>query len=192
MNTENLIALKLLIRLSEQVGNYKLADSIARKTIKLAQAQQFLPGTELQPGQMYEVPTNDNSVFDKVAQSGIPDYATVGGEKVLVTHGSSDGMWLVPDSVVANFFNNNPDFKENGQIGEGDKSAGINANFESGKNRLWLNAQGMQKYAGAKWVGCYDYISGKNFGAYGGSKGAIEVVTQTGPEGQKTFVQTES
>ena len=47
----------------------------------------------------------------------------------------------------------------------------------------------MQKYAGSKWVGCYDMNGGKGFGAYGGSKGPIEVVTQTGPEGEKTYLQ---
>jgi len=143
----------------------------------------------LKPGTTYEVPTTDSSIFDKVAQSGVPDYANVGGEKVLVTHGSSDGMWLVPDSVASNFFNNNPDFKQNGQVGESDGGAGIQATFEQGKNRLWLNAQGMQKYAGAKWLGCYDLISGKGFGTFGGSKDPIQVITQSSPEGQKTFLK---
>jgi hypothetical protein len=193
MNIENLRTLKLLIKLSEKAGNYKLADSIVNKVIRLAQetevSQQFTKGTELQPGTTYEVPTTDSSIFDKVAQSGVPDYANVGGEKVLVTHGSSDGMWLVPDSVASNFFNNNPDFKQNGQVGESDGGAGIQATFEQGKNRLWLNAQGMQKYAGAKWLGCYDLISGKGFGTFGGSKDPIQVITQSSPEGQKTFLK---
>jgi hypothetical protein len=179
-----------IANLSEKYGNYKLADNVANNLIKLAQNQQFTPGTELQPGQTYEVPTNDNSIFDKVATSGVPDYANVGGEKVLVTHGSSNGMWLISETGASQFFNNNPDFKTSGQLSEADSNAGIQANFESGKNRLWLNPQGMQKYAGSKWVGCYDLNGGKGFGAYGGSKGPIEVVTQTGPDGQKTFVQT--
>jgi len=190
MSIKDLKTLTLLIKLSEKVGNYIQADVFVKKFVRMANNPQFLPGTELQPGQMYEVPTNDNSIFDKVAQSGVPDFAVVGGQKVLVTHGSSDGMWLVPDSVASNFFNSNPDFKTSGQLSEADNSGNIHANFETGKNRLWLNAQGMQKYAGAKWVGCYDYVDGKNFGAYGGSKGPIEVVTQTGPEGQKTYVQS--
>lgn len=193
MNLEHLRALKLLIKLSEKVGNYKQADSLINKAVRIAQEaeqpQQFTKGTELQPGQTYEVPTTDSSIFDKVAQSGVPDFANVGGEKVLVTHGSSDGMWLVPDSVASNFLNNNPDFKQTGVVGESDGGAGIQATYEVGKNRLWLNAQGMQKYAGAKWLGCYDLISGKGFGAYGGAKGQIQVTTQTGPEGQKTYLQ---
>jgi hypothetical protein len=196
MNTEDLRALKLLINLSEKAGNYKLADKFVNKAIRIAQQneqmQQFTEGTELQPGVTYEVPTDDHSTFDKVAQSGVPEYANVGGTKVLVTHGSSDGMWLVPDTVASTFFNNNSEFKQTGSVGEADSGSGIQAAFELSKNRLWLNAQGMQKYAGAKWIGCYDLISGKGFGSYGGSKKPIEVITQTGPDGQKTFVQTGS
>jgi len=108
MNIEDLRALKLLINLSEKAGNYKLADKFVNKAIRIAQQsdqmQQFTQGTELQPGVTYEVPTDDHSTFDKVAQSGIPEYANVGGTKVLVTHGSSDGMWLVPDSVDETYF----------------------------------------------------------------------------------------
>jgi hypothetical protein len=196
MNIESLRALKLLINSSEKAGKYKLADSIAKNVVRLAQQseqpQQFTQGTELQPGVTYEVPTDDHSTFDKVAQTGVPEFANVGGVKVLITHGSSDGMWLVPDTVASTFFNNNPEFKQTGVVGESDNSSGIQAAFEMGKNRLWLNAQGMQKYAGAKWIGCYDLISGKGFGSYGGSKNPIEVITQTGPDGQKTFVQTGS
>jgi len=196
MNIESLRALKLLINSSEKAGKYKLADSIAKNVVRLAQQseqpQQFTQGTELQPGVTYEVPTDDHSTFDKVAQTGVPEFANVGGVKVLITHGSSDGMWLVPDTVASTFFNNNPEFKQTGVVGESDNSSGIQATFEMGKNRLWLNAQGMQKYAGAKWIGCYDLISGKGFGSYGGSKNPIEVITHTGPDGQKTFVQTGS
>ena len=157
MNIESLRALKLLINSSEKAGKYKLADSIAKNVVRLAQQseqpQQFTQGTELQPGVTYEVPTDDHSTFDKVAQTGVPEFANVGGVKVLITHGSSDGMWLVPDTVASTFFNNNPQFKQTGVVGESDNSSGIQATFEMGKNRLWLNAQGMQKYAGAKWIG---------------------------------------
>lgn len=194
MKLKKLIQLSLLNRLSEKSGNYKIADRISNKLIKLAQnaeeTPQFTQGTELQTGQMYEVPTTDHSVFDKVAQTGVPDYANVGGEKVLVTHGSSDGMWLVPDTVMQQFLNNNPEFKETGQVGEADQGAGIVAAYETSKDRFWLNAAGMKKYVNEKWVGCYDYkTGGKSSGAYGGSKGPIEVITQTGPEGQKTYLQ---
>jgi hypothetical protein len=188
-NYENWIK---IAKLSEQAGNHYLTDQVINKLIKIAQPIPFTPGTVMQQGQTYDVPTDDHSVFDKVATTGDPDYANVGGAKVLVTHGSANGMWLVSDDIASQVYNNNPDLKTTGQLGENDTIAGIQAKYDESENRLWLDAKGMQKYlGGTKWLGCYDLIGGKGFGAYGGSKDPISVITQTDDQGQqKTYLQS--
>lgn len=177
----------------DHAEKYHASDKIVEHAIRIAQdAPEFTPGTELQSGQQYKVPADESNmnVINQVAETGKPNYATVGGEKVLITHGDPSGFWLLPDSAAATFFNNNPDFKASNVLSDVDQNAGIQANFEQGKNRLWINAPGMQKYAGAKWLGCHDLINGKGAGQYGGAKGAIEVTTQKGPDGQQMFVQS--
>ncbi len=116
--------------------------------------------------------------------------ATIDGVDTLVTHGSSDGnFWLLPDSQAQLFYSNNPDFKTSNAIADMDKGAGIQAVVDGGK--LWVNAQGMSKYAGSKWIACNNLNNGANFGQIGGAKGVINVGTQETPEGEKLYLSTD-
>ena len=152
----------------------------------------FKEGTVMKPGVPYEVSGNKSQldIISQVATSGIPAKAVIDGVSTLVTHGSSDGnFWLLPDSQMQLFLNNNPDFKNSNLISDVDKNAGIQAVFNN--NRLWVNAQGMSKYAGSKWIACNNLNNGANFGQIGGAKGTIGVQTQQTPEGDKLYLTTE-
>lgn len=183
-----------LIKFAQKLDNferYKQSDNIF---LKLAQStpEVFKQGTEMKPGLEYEVQGNQSEadIITKVATSGIPDHAMIDGTRTLVTHGSSDGnFWLLPDSQANIFFNSNPDFKNNNTISEVDQSAGIQAVMDS--NKLWVNAQGMSKYAGSKWIACNNLNNGANFGQIGGAKGTINVGTQKTPEGDKLILTTD-
>ena len=74
-------------------------------------------------------------------------------------------------------------------IADMDKNAGIQAVIDNGK--LWVSAQGMSKYAGAKWIACNNLNNGANFGQIGGAKGVINVGTQETPEGEKLYLSTD-
>jgi hypothetical protein len=149
-------------------------------------------GTEMKPGTSYEVQGQKSQldIISQVATSGIPARASIDGVDTLVTHGSSDGnFWLLPDSQAQLFYSNNPDFKTSNLIADMDKNAGIQAVIDNGK--LWISAQGMSKYAGAKWIACNNLNNGANFGQIGGAKGVINVGTQETPEGEKLYLSTD-
>jgi hypothetical protein len=152
----------------------------------------FKQGTEMKPGTSYEVQGQKSQldIISQVATSGIPARASIDGVDTLVTHGSSDGnFWLLPDSQAQLFYSNNPDFKTSNLIADMDKNAGIQAVVDNGK--LWISAQGMSKYAGAKWIACNNLNNGANFGQIGGAKGVINVGTQETPEGEKLYLSTD-
>lgn len=191
---KNLNRLQALIKFAQKLdsyGRYRQADNIFNKIAQNA-PEIFKQGTEMKPNTPYEVLGNQSelNIISQVATSGIPAKATIDGVSTLVTHGSSDGnFWLLPDSQANIFFNNNPDFKNSNLIADVDKTAGIQAVLDN--NKLWVNAQGMSKYAGSKWIACNNLNNGANFGQIGGSKGVIGVGTQETPEGKKLYLTTE-
>lgn len=188
--TSNFKQMIKLARYSDKICNYKIADYIVNSLVKTAQDQTLQAGQDLNPNTQYVVPTSTPDVFNQVAETAKPQRAIVGGEQVLITHGSADGTYIIDDNGANQFFSNNPDFKTNNTLGDVDSGAGIEASYEPNLNRLWLNAQGMQKYAGPRWMSCFDAIDGKGFGQYATSKKEIEVGTRTGPQGQETIIQT--
>jgi hypothetical protein len=191
---KNLNYFKKLIKVAsklEAAKQYSFADKIL---IKIAQEtpEVFKQGTEMKPGTSYEVQGQKSQldIISQVATSGIPARASIDGVDTLVTHGSSDGnFWLLPDSQAQLFYSNNPDFKTSNLIADMDKNAGIQAVIDNGK--LWISAQGMSKYAGAKWIACNNLNNGANFGQIGGAKGIINVGTQETPEGEKLYLSTD-
>lgn len=191
---KNLDKLKNWIKFAQKLdnyGRYKQADNIYKKLAQNS-PEVFKEGTVMKPGTPYEVQGNKSQldIISQVATSGVPAKATIDGISTLVTHGSSDGnFWLLPDSQANLFFNSNPDFKTSNLISDVDKNAGIEAVLDN--NKLWVNAQGMSKYAGSKWIACNNLNNGANFGQIGGAKGVIGVGKQETPEGDKLYLTTE-
>lgn len=191
---KNLNYFKKLIKIAKKFEDARLYSQADKILIKIAQEtpEVFKQGTEMKPGTQYEVQGQKSQldVISQVATSGVPAKATIDGVDTLVTHGSSDGnFWLLPDSQAQLFYSNNPEFKTGNIIADMDKGAGIQAVNDNGK--LWVNAQGMSKYAGSKWIACNNLNNGANFGQIGGAKGVINVGTQETPEGEKLYLSTD-
>ncbi len=191
---KNLYYFKKLIKIANKLEGAKLYSQADKILIKIAQEtpEVFKQGTEMKPGTQYEVQGQKSQldIISQVATSGVPAKATIDGVDTLVTHGSSDGdFWLLPDSQAQLFYSNNPDFKTSNSIADMDSGAGIKAVIDNGK--LWVNAQGMSKYAGSKWIACNNLNNGANFGQLGGAKGVINVGTQETPEGEKLYLSTD-
>jgi hypothetical protein len=191
---KNLNYFKKLIKIANKLEDARLYSQADKILIKIAQEtpEVFKQGTEMKPGTQYEVQGQKSQldVISQVATSGVPAKATIDGVNTLVTHGSSDGnFWLLPDSQAQLFYSNNPEFKTSNVIADMDKGVGIQAVNDNGK--LWVNAQGMSKYAGSKWIACNNLNNGANFGQIGGAKGVINVGTQETPEGEKLYLSTD-
>lgn len=184
----NKIALSL-IRLaikSEKNNLFKLSDKFTKIAQDYSQYEELQKGQDLESGKAYLVPTDDNSIFDEVAQKGTPAKANVGGESVWVTHGTEDGFFLLPEEKQAEFKSANPEFENNSTLSEQDSASGIKAMMNG--NNVWVNEEGWKKYVGQYWIGCFDGKR-KGFGQYATSKDEIGVGTIDTPEGKKTFLK---
>jgi len=177
------------IKIAKVIENYNLFN-LSDKFIKMAQNlsdfEELQKGQELESGKAYLVPTNDNSIFDKVAQEGQPLQANVGGENVWVTHGSPDGFFILPKEKEEQFKSQNPDFDDTLTLSEEDIEAGVKANKNN--NNIWVNEEGWEKYVGQYWIGCFDGKR-KGFGQFATSEKEIGVGTVDTPEGKKTFLK---
>lgn len=175
-----------IAKITEKNNLFNLSDKFIKLAQNLSDFEELQKGQDLESGKAYLVPTNDNSIFDKVAQEGQPLQANVGGENVWVTHGSPDGFFILPKEKESQFKSQNPDFDDTLTLSEEDVEAGIKANKNN--NNIWVNEEGWEKYVGQYWIGCFDGKR-KGFGQYATSEKEIGVGTVDTPEGKKTFLK---